>query len=72
MGNDNIFRFILILGFAVVFPIGMYLWFLEMSSRRLVELYEAWARPDDAAKYRALLAALDQTRTLQPRPAQSE
>ena len=24
MGNDNIFRFILILGFAVVFPIGMY------------------------------------------------
>ena len=24
MGNDNIFRFILIRGFAVVFPIGMY------------------------------------------------
>ncbi len=24
MGNDNIFKFILLLGFAVVFPIGMY------------------------------------------------
>ncbi|MCH8964138.1 MAG: serine/threonine protein kinase [Planctomycetes bacterium] len=44
----------------------------QSALRRLVELYDAWAKPDDAAKYRALLASLEQTRTPQPPPDQSE
>ncbi len=44
----------------------------QSALRRLVELYEAWAKTDDAVKYRALLAPLDQTRTPQPPPDQSE
>lgn len=44
----------------------------QSALRRLVELYDAWAKPDDAAKYRALLASLEQSRALQLPPDESE
>ena len=44
----------------------------QSALRRLVELYDAWAKPDDAAKYRALLASLEQTKTPQLPPDESE